>query len=46
MDEITRDSQIDLDDAIFTLAPEGLGSAQSAQRIVTSWMLVPCAARP
>ena len=30
MDEITRDSQIDLDDAIFTLAPEGLGSAQSA----------------
>lgn len=30
MDEITRDTQIDLEDAIFTLAPEGLGSAQSA----------------
>lgn len=30
MDELSRDAQIDLDDAIFTLPPEGLGSAQSA----------------
>ncbi|MFH1516636.1 MAG: sensor histidine kinase, partial [Pseudomonadota bacterium] len=30
MDDITRDSRYGLDDAVFTLAPEGLGSAQSA----------------
>ena len=30
MDDLTRDGHIDLDDAIFTLPPEGLGSAQSA----------------
>ncbi|MEP6277105.1 MAG: sensor histidine kinase, partial [Hyphomonas sp.] len=30
MDDLARDGHIDLDDAIFTLPPEGLGSAQSA----------------
>lgn len=30
MDETARDSRIGFEDAIFTLAPEGLGSAQSA----------------
>jgi two-component system, sensor histidine kinase RegB len=30
MDDISRDSRYGLDDAVFTLAPEGLGSAQSA----------------
>lgn len=30
MDETTRDSRSGFEDAIFTLAPEGLGSAQSA----------------
>ncbi len=30
MDETARDSRLGFEDAIFTLAPEGLGSAQSA----------------
>src|SRR5690606_41829797 len=30
MDEFTRDSRTGFEDAIFMLAPEGLGSAQSA----------------
>ena len=30
MDDLSREAQFDLDDAIFTLPPEGLGSAQSA----------------
>jgi two-component system sensor histidine kinase RegB len=30
MEDVTRDTQRGLDEALFTLAPEGLGSAQSA----------------
>ena len=30
MDDFSRDSRLGFEDAIFTLAPEGLGSAQSA----------------